>query len=96
MAFKARFSQEALDDIDDIMDITDSPARRKQFKKELNDKVKQLEQFPNSAPVVYKNVRVALFLKAPFKIVYTLTQSLIYIIAVWHQKRSEKWKDRVD
>ena len=96
MAFKARFSQEALDDMDDIMDITGSPTLRKQFKKELNDKVKQLEQFPESAPIVYKNVRVVLFLKAPFKIIYTLTQSIIYIIAIWHQKRSERWKNRME
>lgn len=95
MAFKARFSQKALDDIDNIIDTTHSPARRKQFKKELNDKVKQLEQFPESAPLVYKKVRVAVFLKAPFKIVYTLTRSLVYIIAIWHQKRSDRWKDRI-
>lgn len=96
MAFKARFSPEALDDIDHIMDLTNSPSRRKQFKKELNSKIKQLEQFPESTPIAYKQVRVALFLKAPFKIVYTLTQSIIYIIAIWHQKRSERWKNRIE
>ena len=95
MAFKTLFSKEALEDIDDIMDITTSPAYRKQFKKELNQKVKQLEQFPESAPIVYKKVRVAVFIKAPFKIIYTLTKSIIYIIAIWHQRRGERWKDRL-
>lgn len=95
MPFKTLFSQEAIEDIDDIMEITTNPAYRKQFKKELNQKIKQLEQFPQSAPVLYKKVRVAVFLKAPFKIVYTLTKSIIYIIAIWHQRRGERWKDRL-
>ncbi|MEM6317411.1 MAG: type II toxin-antitoxin system RelE/ParE family toxin [Bacteroidota bacterium] len=95
MAFKTIFSKEAIEDIKDIMDITSNPAYRKQFRKELNQKMKQLEKYPESAPLVYKNVRVAVFLKAPFKILYTLTQPIVYIIGIWHQRRGEQWKDRL-
>jgi len=41
---------------------------------------------------VRHEVRVAVFIKAPFKIIYTLTKSLLYIVAILYQRQGENGK----
>lgn len=98
MAFKEKLAREAQQDIDAILQQSNNNTERKQFQKELNQRVLNLKDYPASAPIQYKDFRVATFIKTPFKLVYKLIKpSTLFILAIFHQKRDPKhWKDRAD
>jgi len=96
MEFEERFTPQAAQDLEDILDYNSSKKKQQLFLQQMDKSIERIKKHPESAPVIYKNYRAVQLLKVPFKIIYTIAKPVIYIIAVWHQKRSDRWKDRVD
>lgn len=60
------------------------------FIQEVNDKVEQIANRPESHSVVYKDVRKASLKRFPFFIYYSLRDAVVYILSIWHKKREQK------
>jgi len=95
MEFKEKFTPQAAQDLNDILQNNSSKKNQKLFLKQMDKSIELIKKHPESAPVIYKNYRAVRLLKVPFKIIYTIAKPVIYIVAIWHQKRSERWKDRI-
>ena len=67
----------------------------KRFKKEARDSIKRILQYPRAWPVERDEIRKCLLHKFPYKILYSIEQDHIFIIAVAHQHRKpDYWIDR--
>lgn len=98
MAFKRLFAKEAQDDVNEILDNTELPQHQQQFIEEFDKRLDLLDTFPNMGKKTYKDFRVVVFVKIPFKFVYKVLESnVLFVLAVFHQKRDpDNWKDRAD
>lgn len=55
----------------------------------------KISQYPNSAPIVYRDIRRYLVERFPHSILYIVEPTLIVVLAVYHGRRSPVgWKDR--
>lgn len=67
----------------------------KKFRENLRVKIESLKQNPKASSFVYKNVRSSRMKTFPYNILYTISNSNIQIIAVFHHSRNPKeWKKR--
>lgn len=85
---------------DDLIQATDHyRALRKdldiEFMKDLNSDVEHLSEFPASAALRYKDVRVSFMKRFPFGLHYRIKKDHVRIIAVFHTSLSpKKWRFR--
>lgn len=98
MAFKRIFAKEAQDDVKEILDNAELPQHQQQFIEEFDKRLDLLDAFPNMGKKTYKDFRVVVLVKIPFKFVYKVLESnVLFVLGVFHQKRdSDNWKDRAD
>jgi len=65
------------------------------FKQSVDEIVSAITQFPESYPVVYKNLRRALTRRFPYAVFYSVEANRIIVHAVSHVRRDPKeWRDR--
>ena len=66
---------------------TQNPTLGDQFLIELRRTLEQIGQFPESSPVVRKNVRRALVQRFPYLVFYVAESTRVVILAVLHNSR---------
>ena len=66
---------------------TQNPTLGDQFLFELRRTLEQIGQFPESSPVVRKNVRRALVRRFPYLVFYVAESTRVVILAVLHNSR---------
>ena len=72
-----------------------TPDLDRRFQLELEKVFQQMDGFPTSFPVVYKDVRRAILHRFPYAVFYHLRSSTPYVLAVVHQARDPRvWKRR--
>ena len=66
------------------------------FQSELDKVFQQIDEFPASYSIVYKDVRRAILNRFPYAIFFHLRSNIPYVLAVVHQARDPRvWKLRI-
>ena len=58
-----------------------------QFKKEIKEKINEVNDYPKHFADRYRNVRIALTKKFPFAIHFTIIGNVVYVLRIMHTKR---------
>ena len=67
------------------------------FKSEIKQSLLRIKQFPQISPVDEHEIRKLSLLRFPYKIVYSLQNNVILVVAFAHMHRSPfYWVDRLD
>ncbi len=83
-------AREAIDRYDQF-----SPDLGDRFISELRAALRLLEDFPQSAPIIAKDVRKKVLLEFPYTLFYRVTDVEVLILAVAHQsRRPGYWRSR--
>jgi plasmid stabilization system protein ParE len=98
MGFNRIFAKEAQDEVNKILDNTESPELKQKFIKNFDNRLDILDTFPESGKNDYGDFRVVTFVKIPFKFVYKMVpDNILFVLAVFHQKQHpDTWKNRAD
>lgn len=65
-----------------------------EFVKDVFSKIEQICKRPKSHSIYFEEFRKASLSKFPFNIIYTLLDSELVIVSVWHKKREGRWNIR--
>jgi plasmid stabilization system protein ParE len=89
---RVEFAQSARDDLRDIMDwyaSQDVPDVGLRIAKEVIDRVRQLEQFPDSGKVVpeFDTTWLRELEHPPFRIVYRRDETSVSVVRIWRSER---------
>ena len=67
-----------------------------EFIAELDGAVTLLEQAPEAGPIVHSELRRLLLYRFPYAVYYTLTDEIVEVRAVLHQRSAPaRWRSRV-
>jgi len=91
------FNELALNEFIDAIDFYDLelPGLGNVFKNEIEKSVRRIYEYPTAWPNLTKDIRKYVLHKFPYKILYSIEQDYIYIIAISHQHRKPNyWIDR--
>jgi toxin ParE1/3/4 len=96
VAYKILFTQDALADLERILDYirADNPGAAERFGNALLDHVEILKTFPKMGVLVRKRSGVRKILHSPIRIYYRFheDQGLVEILRFWHGARKEPKK----
>ena len=97
MDFNELFSEEAEADVSKILHDAPSEESAIRFLDSLKAIVELTKTYPKAFQIQYKDVRVVVFQKLPFKLVYKIIEpDIVYIIAIVYQKEDAgSWQNRV-
>ena len=56
----------------------------------LEASLERIQLFPESCPIKYRNCRLGLISHFPYGVIYTISEKMIIVIAVFHLKRNPK------
>lgn len=69
----------------------------KRFKTEIRSSIKRILRYPRAWPFEGGEIRKCLMSKFPYKILYSIEEDHLFIIALAHQhRRPDYWIDRID
>ena len=72
-----------------------SPRLDLHFQRELEEVLRQMEDFPSGYPMVYKDIRKASLSRFRYGVFYHLRGSVLYILAIVHHARHPNvWQKR--
>lgn len=72
------------------------PGLGARFKKEVEKSIEQIIEYPQGWSIERGDIRKTLLYKFPYKILYSLEEDHILIIAIAHQHRDpDYWVDRI-
>ena len=93
MKFKIQFSDTTKFDIREIWEWyeTQRSGLGEEFLSKMESKIKLIQDNPNLFQVSFSNVRSASLERFPYKIAYSIKSDLIFVIGVYHNKRSSKF-----
>ena len=79
-------------DIQSVFDWYESqqPALGDEFKVSLRERLETIREFPESAPILYRDIRRAVVSRFPYLIFYVVRTTRIAVLAVLHQSRDPK------
>lgn len=91
MAFKVIINPVVWVDVDEAIEWYEkkSPGLGRSFYKSFDEILDRIVQEPTAYFHITKNVRRALFKNFPYKLIYTISNNTIFIIGVFHEKRSK-------
>jgi plasmid stabilization system protein ParE len=95
---KSRFHQAAEAELSDAVSYYDGKALGlgDRFVAEVKAATRAIEQYPEIAPVIDKEVRAKVLVRFPYSLMYVVEAYEISIVAVAHQsKRPAYWADRL-
>ncbi len=95
---KSRFHEAAAAELTEAVEYYDATAEGlgDRLLAEVNEAVRHIEQFPESAAVVDYNVRRKVLARFPYSILYIVQQRELVILAIAHQsRRPNYWLDRL-
>lgn len=93
MKFRIQFSDKTKFDIREIWkwyEIQKS-GLGEEFLSTVESKVHSIQNNPGLFQINFSNVRAASVARFPYKIAYTIKSDLIFVIGVYHNKRSSKF-----
>ena len=74
----------------------EQPGLSKRFEKEIKDGIKRMKSFPNAWPIERPEIRRYILHKFPYKILYSVQEKEIIILAFAHlHRRPDYWEDRL-
>ena len=94
---KVIFNELALDELVDAINFyeLELPGLGDTFKSDIEKSILRISDYPTSWPMFTKNIRKFVLHKFPYKILYSIENDHIYIIAISHQhRRPNYWVDR--
>jgi len=99
MSFSVQLSNEAIQDYDEAVAWYEGQQKGLgfDFSYRLSETLEQIENFPASSQLLYKNCRCAVLKQFPYKVFYVFeeTQPDILVFAILHDKRHpDMWKRR--
>ncbi|MBN2625362.1 MAG: type II toxin-antitoxin system RelE/ParE family toxin [Spirochaetales bacterium] len=97
MKYELVITSEAQNEIRDAIQWYRSKALYldREFLNCLDNGFSMIKRNPLMFPIVHKNYRRILIRRFPYQIIYTLQESTILVLAVFHAKRNpEGWKNR--
>jgi plasmid stabilization system protein ParE len=66
-----------------------------EFRKSLDSCLKSIQSFPESHPIVHRDIRRALMKRFPYGVFYVRDGELVTVLACFHAKRDPViWKER--
>ena len=90
----SKFAKQELDDATNFYEI-ESPGLGKRFREEIRKAAKRITEYPEAWSVERGDVRKCLLHSYPYKLLYSIEQDHIFIIAVAHQhRRPNYWIER--
>ncbi|CAN5325983.1 hypothetical protein BH23BAC3_BH23BAC3_29580 [soil metagenome] len=92
-----KFSKYAVLELDDAVEYYNQelPGLGNRFKQHVRDSAQRILEYPTSWSVEKGDIRKYLMHKFPYKLLYSIEEDHIFIIAVAHQhRRPEYWIDR--
>jgi len=91
------FSKYAVLELDDAVDFYNQeyPGLGNRFKQEIRDAAQIISEYPTAWSVERGDVRKYLLHKFPYKLLYSIEEDHLFIIAIAHQHRKpDYWIDR--
>lgn len=74
----------------------EQPGLGKKFASEIKEGMVRINQFPNAWPVERPEIRRYILHRFPYKIIYSIQESEIVILAFAHlHRRPDYWEDRI-
>jgi plasmid stabilization system protein ParE len=95
---RCEFSPEAKAEFEDAERYYEQqvPGLGVRFKKEVRETLARLRHWPLAAPIERGDIRRLILSRFPYKLLYSLTEEGIYIIALAHNHRApEYWSERI-
>ena len=90
----SKFAKQELDDATHFYEI-EYQGLGKRFKEEIRKAAKRITEYPEAWSVERGDVRKCLLHRFPYKLLYSIEQDHIFIIAVAHQhRRPNYWIDK--
>jgi toxin ParE1/3/4 len=79
-------------DIQSIFDWYESqqPTLGDEFKVSLRERLETIREFPEAAPMLYRDIRRAVVSRFPYLIFYVVQPTRVAVLAVLHQSRDPK------
>jgi len=96
---KVIFNELAKHEFEDAIEFyeLEHPGLGVSFKREIKKSIKRIIKYPKAWSVERGEVRKYLAHRFPYKVLYSIEEDHIYIIAVAHQHRKPNyWIDRID
>jgi len=97
MALQFRYRKKARVDFYEAADWYEeqSSGKGQEFLDDFLKTLQKIRSNPDTYRKVYKNSRRIQFGKFPYYVIYTVGKKVIYVLAVYHNKRDDTWKKRV-
>lgn len=97
MALQFRFRKKAKIDLTEALDWYEeqSPGKGQEFTEGFIKTLRKIQANPDTYRKVYQDYRRVQFDKFPYYLIYKVGKKVIYILAVYHNKRNDTWKKRV-
>lgn len=91
MAFNVIINVVVWHDVDEAIEWYEkkSSGLGRRFYKSFGEVVDRVAKDPTAYFYITKNVRRALFKNFPYKLIYTISDNTIFIIGIFHEKRSK-------
>ncbi|MBI4744848.1 MAG: type II toxin-antitoxin system RelE/ParE family toxin [Actinobacteria bacterium] len=91
----AKIAQQEFNDAKDFYEI-EQPGLGLRFETEIKKSILRIKKHPSAWPIEYNEVHRYLIHKFPYKILYSIQNKIIIILAFAHQHRKpEYWIDRL-
>ena len=94
---QVRFSKFAVLELNDAVDYYNQeyPGLGDRFKIEVKKAAERISEYPTSWSVEKEDIRKYLMHKFPYKLLYSIEEDHLFIIAIAHQhRRPDYWVDR--
>ena len=89
-----KFAQLELDDASEYYEL-ELPGLGAQFREEIKRGIRRILEYPDAWAKEKEDVRRYLLHRFPYKILYSIEENYIYIIAIAHcHRRPDYWVDR--
>ena len=91
MAFEIIIKPVVWLDVDEAIEWYEkkSPGLGRRFYKSFDETTERIFKNPTAYFYITKNVRRALFRNFPYKLIYTISDNTIFVLGVFHEKRSK-------
>jgi plasmid stabilization system protein ParE len=98
MGFNRLFSDEAKDDVNEILRNSKSDRQKQQFIETFDKHLDLLDEHPNMGQNAHGGYQIIRFVKLPFKFAYKIVKdNTLFVLGVFHKKRHpDYWKNRAD
>ncbi len=66
------------------------------FREEVKKSIRRICEYPHACPITENSIRKCLLYKFPYKIIYSIENEYIYILAIAHcHRRPDYWIERI-